>query len=77
MKTAASCGNLCPSLMRIMMINQGSTYGQLFNLISARSRFKAMRSGVSSGSETTSRFLLRFPDGFRSARSCAALTEES
>jgi len=44
-------------------------YGQLVNLMSARPVFRAMSSGVSSSSETTSRFLLRFPGAFRSARS--------
>jgi len=44
-------------------------YGQLFNLMSARPVFRAISSGVSSSSETTSRFLLRFPGAFRSARS--------
>ena len=43
-------------------------YGQLFNLMSARPAFRAMSSGVSSSSETTSRFLLRFPGAFRSAK---------
>ena len=68
MKTAASCGNLCPLHMHITM-DQECTYGQLFNLISARPAFKAMRAGVSSSSETISRFLLRFPVAFRSAKS--------
>jgi hypothetical protein len=77
MKNAAFCGSLYPSLMRIIKKSQECAYGQLLNLIFARSPFRAIRSGVSSGSETTSRLLLRFPDAFCSARSCVVLTEES
>lgn len=77
MKNAAPWGSLYQSLVRIILIKQECTYGQLFNFIFARSPFRAMRSGVFSGSDTTSRFLLRFPDVFCSARSCVELTEES